>query len=210
MPYELAVLASYGAGMTTLSDVRERVRKDLSDTGSLVWPDEQLDRHIEHALSELSLAMPQEITATLETTPGSRDLAIDSLTGLIEVENAEFPLEQFPPALVGFSVWGAVLSLHSAAEPNGEDAKLFYTAMHTLDDDETTLAEAQIDILVTGATAYAAQELASATANQLNLEPAASERYAAWSRARLTAFRQLLHTYGRKNRLRTRRMYVPA
>ena len=41
-------------------------------------------------------------------------------------------------------------------------------------------------------------------------DPAAAERYAAWARARLTAFRQLLHTYGRKNRLRARRLYIPA
>ena len=196
--------------MTTLSDVRERVRKDLSDTGSLVWPDEQLDCHIEHALSELSLAMPRELTATLETTPGTRHLAIDELAGLIEVETVEYPLEQFPPAFIGFSAWGAALSLHSSEEPDGNDAKLYYTAMHVLDEDGTTLADAQVDILVTGATAYAAQELAAGTANQLNLDPAASERYAAWSRARLTAFRQLLHTYGRKNRLRARRMYIPA
>jgi hypothetical protein len=196
--------------MTTLSDVRGRVRKDLSDAGSLVWPDDQLDRHIEHALSELSLAMPRELATTVSTTDGSRDIAIDGLAGLIEVETAEYPLEQFPPAFIGFSVWGSVLSLHSPAEPDGDDAKLYYTAVHVLDDVGTTLNDAHIDILVTGATAYAAQELASATANQLNLEPGASERYAAWSRARLTAFRQLLHTYGRKNRLRGRRMYVPA
>jgi hypothetical protein len=129
---------------------------------------------------------------------------------LIEVDTAEFPLEQFPAAYIGFSVWGSVLSLHSPAEPDGANAKLYYTAMHTLDEDGTTLADSQIGILVTGATAYAAQELSSATANQLNLEPAASERYAASSRARLTAFRQLLHTYGRKNRVRSRRMYIPA
>jgi hypothetical protein len=87
---------------------------------------------------------------------------------------------------------------------------VFFTAAHTLDEEGSTLLDSAVDILLTGASAYAALELASAHAGVLNLDPSAVERYAAWSRARLTAFRQLLHTYGRKNRVRQRRMYVPA
>ena len=73
--------------------------------------------------------MPRELTATIATTDGSRDIAIDGIGGMIEVETAEYPLEQFPPAIIGFSVWGSVLSLHSPAEPDGDDAKLYYTAV---------------------------------------------------------------------------------
>ncbi|MBK9612554.1 hypothetical protein [Candidatus Amarobacter glycogenicus] len=90
------------------------------------------------------------------------------------------------------------------------EARVHYTAAHTLDEEDSTLPAHLVDILVTGASAYAALELASATTGTLNLDPEASEHYAAWARARLTAFRQLLHTYGRKNRVRSRRLYVPA
>lgn len=196
--------------MPTLTDIRERCRRDLSDVAGELWSDEQLDRHIEHALGELSLAIPRELTATIATTEGSRELATTSLDGLIEVEAVEFPVGQFPPAFVGFSAWGGTLSLHTETAPGDDDAKLYYTAAHVLDEDGSTLSDTLSDILVTGATAFAALELAAGTANQLSLQPAASERYSAWSRARLTAFRQLLHTYGRKNRVRNRRMYVPA
>jgi hypothetical protein len=197
--------------MVTLTDVRDRLRLDLSDTGAERWPDEQLDRHIEHALGELSLAMPREAVATVATTPGSRDIDVSAIEGLLEVEAVEFPLGQFPPAYPGFATWDQVLSLHLGIAPDGDDAKLYYTATHTLDEEGSTLPEsAAVDILVTGAGAYAALELASAHAGVLSLDPAAVERYAAWSRARLTAFRQLLHAYGRKNRVRPRRMYVPA
>ena len=196
--------------MVTLIDVRERVRRDLSDVAEAVWPDDQLDRHIAHALGELSLAIPQELTATVATTPGSRDLSLSSITGLIEVEAAEYPLAQYPPAYVGYSVWADTLSLHLPTAPDGSDAKLYYTAVHTLDEEESTLPDALVEVLVTGASAYAAQELSSGSTGSLTLDPAAAERYAAWARARLTAFRQLLHTYGRKNRLRARRLYVPA
>ena len=196
--------------MVTLTEVRDRLRLDLSDTGADRWPDEQLDRHIEHALSELSLSMPREVSETVATTAGSRDLDTSELEGLIEVETVEYPIGQFPPVYPGFAAWDQVLTLHVGTAPTGEDAKLFYTAAHTLDDEGSTLPDSAVDILVTGASAYAALELASAHAGVLSLDPAAVERYAAWSRARLTAFRQLLHTYGRKNRVRQRRMYVPA
>ena len=78
--------------MTTLTGIRERVRSDLSDTTTAVWPDEQLDRHIAHALSDLSLAMPRELSEDLATTAGSRDLDVSGLDGLIDVEMVEFPI----------------------------------------------------------------------------------------------------------------------
>lgn len=196
--------------MVTLIEVRELVRRDLSDIAEAVWPDDQADRHIAHALDELSLAIPQELAATVATTDGSRDLSLAALTGLIEVDTVEYPLDHFPPCYIGFSTWGETLSLHLETEPDGSDAKLYYTAMHTLDDDGSTLPQSLVEILVTGASAYAAQEASAGSTGILAIDPAAAERYAAWARARLTAFRQLLHTYGRKNRLRARRLYVPA
>lgn len=196
--------------MITLTDIRDRVRSDLSDTNTAVWPDDQLDRHIAHALSDLSLAMPRELSEDIATTAGSRDLDVSALDGLIDVEMVEFPIGRFPPCYPGFASWAQTLTLHTQQEPDGEDARVFYTASHELDEDGSTLSDHLAEILVTGAAAYAALELSAGTANEVTLQPAASERYAALSRARLTAFRQLLHTYGRKNRVRPRRMYVPA
>ncbi|MGE0601507.1 MAG: hypothetical protein AB7J35_18840 [Dehalococcoidia bacterium] len=210
MPFSLGCPLDTVADMVTLTDVRDRLRKDLSDVAEERWPDDQLDRHIEHALSELSLSIPQELTATVATTLGSRDVSIATLDGLLDVEAVEFPVGEFPPSYAGYSVWGTTLALHVEHEPDGTDAKVFYTAEHSLDEEGSTLAGPMVDVLVTGASAFAAQELASGRTDALTTDPAAAERYAAWSRARLTAFRQLLHTYGRKNRVRTRRMFVPA
>lgn len=196
--------------MTTLAEIRIRVREDLRDTEAERWPDDQLDRHIAHALSDLSLAAPQELTEEVATTAGSRDVSLAGLVGLIEVEAVEYPAGQFPVAFVSFSTWGGVLALQGATIPDGSDAKLYYLATHTLDEEGTTIPGHLLDVLTTGASAYAALELASYTADRLNLDPKASEKHLAWARARLTAFQQLLHTYGRKNRLRERRMYVPA
>lgn len=56
--------------MTTLSDIRTRVREDLRDTEAERWPEDQIDRHIAHALSDLSLAAPRELSDDLATTSG--------------------------------------------------------------------------------------------------------------------------------------------
>jgi len=199
--------------MTTLADIRTRLRKDLHDTdsGGYRWSDAQLDRHIEHALDEMNLAIPRELTATIATTPGSRDLSLASLTTLIEVEAAEYPVGEFVPAYIGFSRWADTVSLHIDTEPDGDSAKLYYTARHTLDGSGSTLPVFLEDLVLTGAGAYAALELGAFAIDQLNTGGAAvPDHYASWARARLTAFRQLLHTHGRKNRLRARRLYVPA
>lgn len=209
-PLEFATPPATVPRMTTLTEVRTRVRADLRDPEAERWPDEQIDRHITHALSELSLAIPRELSADIATTPGSRDLSTASLEGLIEVEAAEYPVGAFPPSYAGFAGWGANITLHIAAVPDGSDVRLYYTAAHTLDDEGSTLPPHLVDVLTTGAGAYAALELASYATDRLNLDPRAAQNHLAWARARLTAFHQLLHTYGRKNRLLGRRLYVPA
>ncbi len=199
--------------MTTLADIRTRVRKDLHDTdsGDYRWTDAEIDRHIGRALEELSLAIPQEKTATIATTAGSRDIALASISGLIEVEAIEFPAGLFPPAYAGFSRWANTATLHSDKEPNGDDATLYYTARHTLDGTGTTLPMHLEELLATGAGAYAALEWSSFATDRLNAGgPGVAEQYAAGARARLTAFRQLLFQHGRANRVRGRRLYTPA
>ena len=59
--------------MTTLTDIRARVRTDLhdEDAGEYRWASAELDRHISHALRDLSLAVPVESKANLEVTAGS-------------------------------------------------------------------------------------------------------------------------------------------
>ncbi len=61
-----------------------------------------------------------------------------------------------------------------------------------------------------GAGAYAALEIAAFTIDRLTTNERVAQQYADWGRARLTAFHQLLHQYGRRNRVRGRRAYVPA
>ena len=199
--------------MTTLPDIRARVRKDLHDTDASVyrWTDSQLDRHIDRALSDLSIAIPLEKSATIATTNASRELPLASLAGLISVEAVEYRTGEYPPSYVGFSRWADSLTLHLDTPPDGSNAKVLYTARHTLDGAGSTLPVFLEDVLATGAAGYAALELEAFSTDRVTTGGSAVvDQYGAWGRAWLTAFRELLRHYGRDNRARPQRLYVPA
>jgi hypothetical protein len=198
--------------MTTLSDIRTRVRTDLRDTepSAQRWTDTQLDRHIERALHDLDRFVPREATATFATTPGSRDVSLSSVTGLIDIDAVEFPVGDYPPCYAQFSRWEDTLTLLVDRIPAGGDLKLFYTAGHVLDGSGSTVPGHLEELLAIGAAGYAALELASYDIEQLNLNPGAVSEYSRQGRAWLTAFQQLLHHHGRNNTVRTRRLYRPA
>jgi hypothetical protein len=199
------------SGMTTLTTFRDRLRIDLRDPGSLLWDDDALDRHIERALRDLSSSIPREAQAILATTAGSRDVDIASLEGLVDVEHAEYPIDRFPPELATFSRWVNTLSLHTASVPTGDNLRVYYTAQHVVDDEGSTVPAHLEDVLGTGAGAYAVLERAHASVNVLNTGgPAVPRELEAQGRAWMTAFRELLRHHARANRVRTRRLFVPA
>ena len=82
-----------------LTEMRTRVRRDLRDTDPTDerWSDDELDRHIERAVRELSLAAPVEVVATLTTSAGSRDLDVSALADRVSIDAVEYPAGQYPP-----------------------------------------------------------------------------------------------------------------
>lgn len=200
-----------GGGTMNLSEMRVRVRRDLRDEDATAerWSDAALDRHIARAVAELSLASPREATAVLTATAGSRDLDIASLTGRVAVESVEFPVGQYPPAHVEFTVWGETLTLEMPGLPGAQSVTVRYTAAHTLDAVGTTLPVALQDIAAGGAAAYAALEWSSYATNRVNVGGAETWRdYHTWSLERLAAFHAALAKHGRARRVRSR--YVTA
>ncbi|MCK4581360.1 MAG: hypothetical protein KAU10_08405, partial [Dehalococcoidia bacterium] len=77
-----------------LAEIRARVRQDLhdEDANNYRWTDEELNRHIQHAVRELSIAVPAEAKVTLYTTADSRELSISSLSDLVAIEAVEYPV----------------------------------------------------------------------------------------------------------------------
>lgn len=198
--------------MTTLTDIRDLVRLDLHDTdpAGYRWSDDQIDRHIGHAVADVNLLAPRQLSTTIATTAGSRDIDLSGLGGLIGVDRVEFPAGYYPPCLARFERWGGTLTVLVSRDPEGQDARIFHTASHTLDGSGSTLPPELESLVVMGAAAFAVNERAVFAAEELNnAGPAAPEHPAAWGRARETAFRQLLREHTRRRRTRSRRTVLP-
>ena len=198
----------------TLTELRIRLRRDLhdEDPAQYRWSDATLDRHVQHALREVSLAVPLEGVATLTTTAGSRDLSLAGLADLVSVEAAEYPVNRYPPCFVPFSLWEATLTLLVDAPPQGvEDVKVYYGRLHTLDDQGSTLPAYLEELVLAGAAGYAALEWANFAANRVNVGGVEVwRRYLAWGEVRLAQFHRGLARVGRRSALRVRRLYASA
>ena len=197
-----------------LNQMRTIVRRDLHDEDATAyrWGDAELERHIQHAVRELSVSSPLQAKTNLSTTAGSRDLALNSLADLIGVEAAEYPIDQYPPVYVRFSFWADTLSLHIDAVPDGgESVRLYYTKLHTMDSVSSSLPSHLEELVAMGAGAYAALEWASFATNRVNIGGADTWRhYLSWGKERLAIFQRALAQLAANNTVRPRRLYTPA
>jgi hypothetical protein len=197
-----------------LGDMRDRLRKDLhdEDVTNQRWTDAELDRHIQRAVQEFGLSMPLEAKTTLSTTADSRDLSITGLTDLVAIEAAEYPVGNYPPTYVPFSVWLSTLTMLIDSPPAAvEDVDVYHTKLHTLDATTSTLPARFEDVVATGAAAYAALEWASFATNRVNVGGQDVWRdYLTWGQQRLAEFQRALARHGRRNTVRVRRLYRPA
>ena len=148
----------------------------------------------------------------MQTAAGSRDLSVSTLADRVTIDALEFPTAQYPPSFIAFSLWADTLTMLIDGEPSGsQDAVVYYSRLHTLDDSGSTLAPALEDLVATGAGAYAALEWASFATNRVNVGGAETWRhYHIWAQDRLAAFARALAKHGRERRMRSRRLYVPA
>src|SRR4030042_2018577 len=96
-----------------LTEMRAIVRRDLhdEDANNYRWTNDELDRHIAHAVKDLSEAIPYEQKATKATTSGSREINIATITDRIMVEAVEYPADKFPRKYQPFSLWGDIMTL---------------------------------------------------------------------------------------------------
>jgi hypothetical protein len=194
--------------------MRTRVRRDLHDEDPTDqrWTDDELDRHIAHALGDLSLALPLEAQATLTTTAESRDLSIAGLSDIVAIEAVEYPVGEYPPSYVRFSLWSTTLTMLVDAKPlSAQSVNIFYTKTHTLDATTSTIPSRFEDLVATGAAAYAAVEWASFATNRVNVGGQEVWRhYLSWGQERLAQFHRSLAKHSRANAVRVRRLYPPA
>jgi len=194
-----------------LTEMITLIRTDLKDEVTpYQWSDDELTRHIERALKQLSERVPLSALATLATTADSREIDISSLADRIMVQAVEYPVDEFPKRYQRFSIWADILTIISGNVPDGSNAHIYYGKLHTLDATSSTIPAKHEDLVVTGACGYAAVEWAIYAINRVNVGGGITPReFLSWGRERLTYFEAELKKLGRRNRVRVRSIYKP-
>lgn len=196
-----------------LSEMRTIVRRDLHDEDSenYRWSDDELDRHIAHAVKDFSDATPYEQKATIPTTEGSREIDISSLSDRIMVEAVEYPINQFPKSYQRYAIWENTLTLLGDEVPDGSNCHIYYGKLHTLDAETSTIPSRFEDLIAIGAAGYALVEWAAFAINQVNLGSTETPAlFSTQGQQKLSHFRRELKRLGRKGRVRQNRLYAPA
>jgi hypothetical protein len=195
-----------------ISDMRAIVRRDLhdEDENDRRWTDDEIDRHIGHALSEFSERLPLEEKALLATTAGSREIDISGIGGRVTVAAVEYPVGRYPALYQRFSLWGDTLTLLGGEVPDSSDVWVYYGKAHTIDGSGSTIPAIYEDLLASGAAGHAAVEWAVYAANRVNAGGASAPGdLLEWGNRKLKYFSGELKRLGRRNRVRVGSMYRP-
>lgn len=188
------------------------VRRDLHDEDETAyrWTDEELERHISRAVREFSAALPREMDEAIATISGLREIDISGITNRILVEAVEYPTDRFPRCLCRFGLRGDTITLLEPELPDGSNARIYYGALHTLDESSSTIPVRHENIIATGAEGYAALERALFSINRVNTGgPSTSADLLTWGTGRIDRFRSELLRFGKKNRIRPSTLYRP-
>jgi hypothetical protein len=200
--------------VATLVSLRGQLRVDLHDqeAGAYRWSDAELDRHLQRANRELSLALPREQKTSLTVSGGpTRELDMAGLVDLVRVYAVEYPINEFPACFVQWQTWQTTLTvLVDKLLLNGENVRVYWGSLHTLDEDTSTLPAYAEETALLGAAGYAATEWSSFATNRANVAGIeAVDDYRTWGNARLNAFRDQLRRIGERARVRSSRLYSP-
>jgi hypothetical protein len=173
-----------------LASMRTLVRRDLKDedASNYRWTNDEIDRAVARAVIEFSRYCPREMKSTIATISGSDQVDISALTPRLSVDKVEFPAGSTPRAFARFDIYLNVLYLLET-EGNGMNCTIYWTTVHTLGASSSTLPDQHEDLVVLGATAYAAISQSEYTTNRANYGGEDVDRdYRSWGEARLRDF----------------------
>ena len=127
-----------------------------------------IDEAIRWALYRYSEVLPNHAVGALTLAAAGREVDISSLTGYTDVLSVWWEYTssapEYPPTWREFEVWpGDILFVNAGDEPAiGDVVRVFYTKGHTLSGLDaataTTIPERDINLIVTGATGFSAEE----------------------------------------------------
>lgn len=193
-----------------LTEMRALVRRDLhdEDAANYRWTDDELERHIKHAVTEFSEAVPLEQKATIATTADSREIDISSLSDRIMIEAVEYPIDAWPRNYQRFAIWADTLTILGDDVPDGSNCYVYYGKLHTLDESTSTIPPKHEDLVAIGAEGYALVEWAAFAINQVNIGGTDTPRlFQIEGEQKLAQCRRELKRLGRMNKVRITRLY---
>jgi hypothetical protein len=196
----------------TLNEIRIPVRCDLhdEDQNNYRWSDDELDRHILHAVSDLSEAVPSQQTVILPTSSDSRAVDISDIADRISICAVEYPVNFFPKRYRRFSIWKNTLTLLEGEVPDGGNACIYYEKAHNLDDTGSSIPSHLEELIICGACGYAAIEWAAYSVNRVNIGGSGTPaEFLRWGKMKIDYFRSELKRVGHKNSIRVNRLYKP-
>jgi len=193
-----------------LSTMRTLVRRDLKDedNSNYRWPDTEIDRAIARAIAELSRYAPREMKSTIATVDGSREIALTTLTDRVSVDRVEFPVGETPRRFQRFVVYSDAITLVGDAGGNGGNCYIYWSKVHTLDNNTSTIPGHLEDTLALGAAAYAVLAQAQYRSDVAGIGgDRADSDYQSWGAAMLKEFKSELKRFGRGRKLRVSTLF---
>ncbi|MFA5401198.1 MAG: hypothetical protein WC169_05640 [Dehalococcoidia bacterium] len=181
--------------MTTLTEMRADVRRDLKDevAAGYRWSDDEIDRAIEKAVLVYSSYCPlMQLDATIHTVDQGNTVSLATLTERIDVVKVEHPIDNQPYPSRRFKVWGDLLTFQDGYTGDGGVCNIYWLKKHTLGA-FSTIPAAHDHIIAVGAVAFAVSSQAQYQVNLANTGGrTVNKDYGAWARAAFEAFYRLL------------------
>ncbi|HHX65639.1 MAG TPA: hypothetical protein GX702_12195 [Chloroflexi bacterium] len=194
--------------MSNLNELLARVRADLRDTAGEIWSDAELTAHLRRALHEYSIATPLLAMATLTAIGGQHIYPLTPLGDLLHVVDVWYPYDpvtpQHPPHRPPWQVLpGNRLYLPVDRVVAGIDhIAVHYARIHTLQGLDgaliTTPDAYGWELLVWGATAHAAMQLAGDRIDGATEPSWTLQEWREWAVTRNQAFRRALDDLRRR------------
>jgi hypothetical protein len=193
-----------------LDNMRTLVRRDLKDedNSSYRWQDSDMDRAIQRALLELSRYVPREMKSTVTTIVDSREINIAALADRVSVDRVEFPAGRTPRQFQRFVTCADTIFLTGDAAGDGTECCIYWSGVHTLDAESSTVPSYLEDVLALGAAAYAVLSQAQYRTDVAGIGgESADADYQGWGNAMLKEFKKQLKRCGRQRKLQVSQLY---
>lgn len=200
--------------MTTIADFRGRITDETGlATSERGGTQASMDRHILQAVAEMSLHLPLKLETDVAVTGGSRRFGLASLIRPIRINAVEYPVGQWPRALLEFvsEPLQDVCDLDHAPPGAGYTVRVYHDAYHLVDATGSTVRAEHEHLVVWGGAGFAYLARAAAAAN--TADAATSNQPLTYQHLRigemyLRLFRDELRRHG--SALRARPLYAAA